>query len=272
MDRRLTPANDRVALEALRGLVDVPQFVAGEPAAVAVPVCDLLKQPSGSRDRQLLWGEAVTVIERRGGWAFVRAEKDGYCGYVAEAGLGQAFRPTHRVAVPACHLYREARVQAAEVASLSFGSLVVVTGNQGKFAETPQGFIPAVHLRALDDCFTDPLEVAALFLGTPYLWGGNSRFGIDCSGLVQAALMACGKACPGDSDLQREVGRALDEGRDLQRGDLLFWKGHVAMAVDGETLIHANGHTMSVAYEGIANCIARIQAQEDLPVLMRRRT
>ncbi len=271
MDRRLTPANGRVALQSMRGIVDAPLYVAGEAADVVAQVVDLLDGPSGNRDRQLLWGEAVMVIERHDGWAFVQAAKDGYCGYVADAALGAASKPTHRVAAPASHLYSGPRVQAAEVAALSFGSLVTVTEIEGKFAKTPQGFIPEMHLRPLDAPFADAVTVAELFLGTPYLWGGNSRAGIDCSGLVQAALVACGKPCPADSDQQRSVGTDLPEDAPLQRGDLVFWKGHVAMAVDADQLIHANGHTMSVAYEGVAACIARVMAQEGLPVLMRRR-
>lgn len=271
MDRRLTPANDRVALASLKGVVDAPRYVAGEAAAIFAPVVDLLDGPSGKRDRQLLWGEAVTVIERHDGRAFVQSAKDGYCGYVDAAALGGAHSPTHRVAAAASHLYTAPRVQAPEISALSFGSLVTVTGTEGKFAQTPQGFIPAMHLRPLDAPFADAVGVAELFLGTPYLWGGNSRAGIDCSGLVQAALIACGKPCPADSDQQRSVGVELSQDAPLQRGDLLFWKGHVAMAVDADRLIHANGHTMSVAYEGIGACIARVMAQEGLPPLMRRR-
>lgn len=271
MDRRLTPSNGGVALAGLQGQVEAERFVTGEAASVVVPVADLLDRPEGARDRQVLFGEAVTVIERKAGWAFVQAAKDGYCGYLPEAALGPQSRPTHRVSVPATHIYSGPKVQAKELASLSFGSLVTVTGAAGKFAETPQGFIPAPHLRPLDAPFADPVEVAELFLGTPYLWGGNSRFGIDCSGLVQAALVACGKACPADSDMQQAVGTAFGDNEPLLRGDLLFWKGHVAMVVDDTRLIHANGHTMSVAYEGTQACIARIMEQENRPVIARRR-
>lgn len=271
MDRRLTPANDRVALDEMRGRVEAPRFTAGEAASVCVALCDLLDRPTGNRDRQLLMGEAITVIDRNDGWAFVRSAKDDYCGYVPEDVVGSAIGPTHRVAGPATHLYREARVQAVETACLSFGCLLAVTGAEGRFFATSFGYVPAAHLRPIGDLFDDSVAVAELFVGTPYLWGGNSRSGIDCSGLVQVALTACGKPCPADSDLQQSVGVALPEDAPLQRGDLVFWKGHVAMAVDSTTLIHANGHTMSVAYENAEACIARIMAQEGRPVLMRRR-
>lgn len=271
MDRRLTPANGRFALEHLRGRVTADNFTTGEAGMVTVPVIDLRDQPKGKRDRQLLWGDAVTIVDRHDGWAFVQAAKDGYCGYVPEAALGTVTRPTHRVAAPATHIYSEPRVQAAETASLSFGSMLAVTAIDGNFAQTAQGFVPAIHLRPLDSPFADPVAVAELFLGTPYLWGGNSRWGIDCSGLVQAALLACGRACPADSDLQRTLGSELAPDAVLERGDLVFWKGHVAMAVDEETLIHANGASMSVAYENTRACIARVAAQEGLAVLTRRR-
>lgn len=271
MDRRLTPANTRAALDSLRGTVQADRFTKGEAASLIAPVTDLLASPEGKRERQVLWGEAVTVIDRHAGWAFVQAAKDGYCGYLPEAALGPAQHPTHRVSAPATHLYDAPKVQARDLAALSFGSLVTVLEIGEKFAETPQGFIPAKHLRPLDHPFDDPVGVAELFLGTPYLWGGNSRFGLDCSGLVQAALVACGKPCAGDSDLQLTIGRELAPDEPLKRGDLIFWKGHVALVVDPETLIHANGHSMSVAYEGIAACIARVIAQEGNPVLARRR-
>ena len=270
-DPRLTPANGRVAAERLRGLVAADRFVAGEPARIAVPVADLDGSPGGRRDRQLLWGEGVTVYERREGVAFVESHRDGYVGYVAEVSLSEPRTPTHRVAVPATHLYRDDDMKSPALRHLSFGALVTVEAEGRKFWETPEGYIPKPHLRPLDRPFSDPAAVAQLFFGAPYLWGGNSVLGIDCSGLVQAALLACGHAFPGDSDLQRSLGAAIPEDESPRRGDLLFWKGHVAMAVDAETMIHANAHHMAVAYEGIAPGLARIRAQGDGGLLARRR-
>jgi cell wall-associated NlpC family hydrolase len=132
--------------------------------------------------------------------------------------------------------------------------------------------VPEAHLRPLDTPETDPVAVLKRFIGTPYVWAGNTGFGIDCSGLVQAALLACGQPCPGDSDLQEQaLGRPLAAGEPLERGDLIFWKGHVAMAVDEATLIHANAHAMAVAYEGAATAIARIEAQGGGQTTSRRR-
>jgi cell wall-associated NlpC family hydrolase len=275
MDRRLAPFSGRVALQVLRGQVEAV-FVPGEAGAVAVPVADLCASPFGARDRQVVLGQALVVIERRtdegqGEAVFVQMSKDGYCGWLEAGAVGPALAATHWVAAVGTHLYPEARVQARATAALPFGARLVVTGAQSNWAEVGGGFVPAMHLRALGDWFHDPVAAAEMFLGTPYLWGGNSRDGIDCSGLVQAALLACGRQCPGDSDLQAGIGTALAEGDALQRGDLVFWKGHVAMVVDGQRLIHANGFTMSVAYEGIVACIDRIAASGGGAVTARRR-
>lgn len=263
-DRRLLPANGRVAHLSLKGQIKAERYVEGEAARITVPLADLLVRPDGPRDRQLLMGDPVLVLERLDRHAFVRVGKDGYCGYVALAALGPDRGASHFVAAPATHLYASASIKRREVASLSFGSQLLITGEEGRFAVTDQGlYVPSVHLKPIGTPLTDPAGIAELLLGTPYLWGGNSRSGIDCSGLVQAALLACGIPCPGDSDLQwATVGTRLAEGADPQRGDLLFWKGHVAMVTGPDRMIHANGFRMAVTYEGIAAGIARIRAQE----------
>jgi cell wall-associated NlpC family hydrolase len=270
MDPRLTPANARAALATLRGRVAAPQYTEGEAARVAVPLADLRRAPEGPRERQLLMGDALTVIDRHDGWCFVQAAKDGYCGYLRAADVAPARAPTHWISAPASHLYPEPRVQAHEIAALPFGARVTVTGEAGAFAELPEGFVPLRHLRPLGSALDDPVAVATLFLGTPYLWGGNSRAGIDCSGLVQAALLACGIACPGDSDLQQGLGTELPPDAPLRPGDLLFWTGHVALVADATRLIHATGHSMATVFEDIDGAKARIAAA-GCPVIARRR-
>lgn len=271
MDRRLTPATPRIAHSSLKGALDVAVFTDGTPMRVAQPVADLLRAPGGARERQLLLGEGFTVIDRHEGHAFGFAVKDGYCGWLPDTALSRGPTPTHWIATPGTHLYPEPKVQAPEISALSLGAQIEVTALRGKWAETTIGFVPSCHLLPIGTHHSDPVAVAEGFLGVPYLWGGNSRAGIDCSGLTQVAHLACGIACAGDSDLQQSIGAEIAPETPLQRGDLLYWKGHVAMVVDGERLIHANGHSMSVAYENTAACIARIRAQEDRDVTHRRR-
>ncbi len=260
LDRRLTPANARVAAAALKGLVEAEAYVEGEAACVCAPLADICRDPAGDRERQLLMGARVVVYERVAGWAFVQAAADGYVGYVAEAALGEVVAPTHRVSARQSHLYPEPSIKVREKAVLSFGAQVVVTGQEGDLCETPGGFVPVQHLTEIGTRM-DRLEVARLFLGTPYLWGGNSGAGLDCSGLVQAALRAEGHDCPGDSDMQEEaVGEGVALDAPVEPGDLFFWPGHVAMALDAERLIHATGHFMSTVIEPLPEALARIEA------------
>jgi hypothetical protein len=246
MDRRMTPATDRVAHVSLRGVVDAPAYTAGERLQIAAPLVDLLRSPNGARERQLWLGEGFTVIDR-----------------------DQGPTPTHWIASPGSHLYPEPKAASKELAALPMGARVAVIGQAGKYAQTTQGYIPASHLLPLGQHLSDPVAVAEMFLHTPYLWGGNARAGLDCSGLVQIAHHACGIALPGDADLQETAGSVVQG--EFQRGDLLFWKGHVALAVDATRLIHANGQTMSVAYEGIAEAISRIDAADGAPLRSHRR-
>lgn len=257
-DRRVTPDPDLVRTRI--------------PARLTVPLSNLCRSAGGPRDRQLLLGDRVTIFAEDGDWSYVQALKDGYCGYLLSDHLGPDLPPTHRVTAPATQSYADADIKSPDRMSLSFGCLLSATSESATFIETPEGHVPRQHVHRIGTYASDPAAVAELFLGTPYLWGGNSRNGIDCSGLVQASLLACGIACPGDSDLQcAELGGSLPSGSPYRRNDLIFWKGHVALVVDAETMIHANGGHMAVAHEGILAAISRIDLQGDgLPVAHKR--
>ncbi|MGD9294318.1 MAG: NlpC/P60 family protein [Roseobacter sp.] len=257
-DPRLTPDPDLITMD--------------EPARINRPVVDLTRGADGPRDRQLLYGDDVTVLDRMEAHALVRARKDGYCGTVSNDCIGPVRQATHIVTARATHAYNAADFKSQDRVLLSFGSHLSALSETPTFIETELGFIPRQHVRASDALATDPAAIAEIFLGTPYLWGGNSCLGIDCSGLVQAAWLACGLPCPGDSDLQaRQLGARLDEATPLRRNDLIFWKGHVALVMDDETLIHANAAHMSVVREPIAVAIERIERQgEGMPTGKRR--
>jgi hypothetical protein len=272
-DRRLTPATDRVVLAG--HTAPQPNLVPteGRMATVSVPLANLLAAPGGSRDRQVLLGEGGLVLEDRDGWSFIMLDRDGYVGWIETPALGAPVEATHRVAVRATHVYAAPDIKSPDLAGLSFGARLRIVSETDRFKETHDGrFVPKQHLRGLGTPFRDPVTIAQLFFGTPYLWGGNSAQGIDCSGLVQAALLACGIPCPGDSDLQEAaLGTPLPEDAPVERGDLFFWRGHVAIAVDGGTLIHANAHHMAVAYEPLDAALRRIDAQGGGPLTSRRR-
>jgi len=153
--------------------------------------------------------------------------------------------------------------------ALSHLSRITALSETADYVEMQHGFIPKKHLSPAGTPASDPAKIAAFYLGTDYLWGGNTRWGIDCSGMVQAALLACGHACPGDSDMQQSLGHAA--GGPVQRNDLLFWKGHVALALDGRRIIHANAGAMACVVEPLDAAIRRIADQGDGPVTAHRR-
>lgn len=215
-------------------------------------------------------GESFTVYETRpDGLAWGQSELDGYVGYVRAEGLGPARADGRRATALSSHLYAEASIKARTVSGVPFLADLEILGEEGAFARAPAGRLPLQHLAPI---VGDAAAVAARFVGAPYLWGGRSARGLDCSALVQLSLLATGTAAPRDSDMQAALtGRALPEEAAAARGDLVFWRGHVGMMLDPDTVIHANAHHMAVAIEPLATAVARIDAAGGGPVTGRRR-
>lgn len=243
---------------------DPALIVLDELAQVAKPVVDINRRPGGPRDRQLIFGDLTTVLNRSEDQALIRSSKDGYCGWLHASALGNTSPATHHVTARATHIYSKPDIKSPEVLSLSFGSTLSALGETATFIETAIGFVPRQHVHPADAHATDPAAIAEIFLGTPYLWGGNSVFGIDCSGLLQAACLACGIPCPGDTDLQEHaVGTVLNDPKTLKRNDVIFWKGHVALVSAPDTIIHANAGHMATVFEPLSTALERIESQGD---------
>jgi cell wall-associated NlpC family hydrolase len=278
-DRRLHAFRPDLAEDALRGHVDALNFTAGSAAVCCVPVVPLRAEPdlACGTDTELLIGETVRVLDTAHGWAWVKADADSYVGYVPDFAVVNILKsPTHIVTAPRTFVYSGADLRLPTVQALSMGSRITVIderstrGTRYFLLENGQAIIAAHCAPVGEPVSGDHVSIAARFVETPYLWGGRSGFGIDCSGLVQLSLMMTGIAAPRDTDMQAvSLGREI--GRDqLRRGDLVFWKGHVALMEDEATLLHANGHTMNVAREGLAAAIERIGWLYDQPTGFRR--
>lgn len=266
LDARLNAYRPDLADERLKEEVEAPRYVAGELRQVSQPVTGLKAKPDTALglENEVLFGESVRVFDEANGWAWVQLQRDGYVGYVHAAALSKQVRETtHRVGALGTFVYPAPDIKSAPRMHLSMNSELAVDGQQEQFLRLATGgWVVARHTVEAARYALDFVAIAERFIGTPYLWGGRTRLGLDCSGLLQIALEAAGQPCPRDSDMQQHaVGREVfvsSELDGLERGDLVFWPHHVGIMVDGILLIHANAHHMAVAVEPLPDAMQRI--------------
>ncbi len=266
-DRRTTPARADLAAEHLRGIIDAPAYAKGREMRIIAASAPLRRSPQADAplETEALLGESVAVYDEQDGWAWAQLQRDLYVGYLPAAALGAPSEPTHRVAALRTHAYPGPAIKLPPRMALSLGAQLTIVGRGGDFAITADGLhLWSRHLAELSAREADPVAIAELFVETPYLWGGRTSEGIDCSGLVQTALTAAGLPSPRDSDMMEaalgEPAAIDDPGAPLKRGDLVFWKGHVGIMRDSLTLLHANGWHMKVVSEPLAEARKRIAA------------
>jgi cell wall-associated NlpC family hydrolase len=273
-DKRLTPARADLADERLRGQVAAERYSTGTLMRVVAPSAPLRRHPAPDAplDTEILMGEAVTVYDEHEGWAWGQLQSDGYVGYVpSEALRADVLAPTHRVTALRTFVYPGANLKLPPSAHLSIGAYVAVQGADGDYSRlSGGGFVFTGHLGPLASNEADFVAVAERLVGTPYLWGGKTSLGVDCSGLIQLSLAIAGIPAPRDTDMQeRALGTPVEIKADLgglRRGDLVFWKGHMGVMLDAERLLHANGHHMGVAIEPLRAAEERIRRKEFGPI------
>ena len=279
LDRRLNAYRDDLADSRLKGKVEAARFADGRDRRVTRGVAPLRKAaaPGTQLVSELLFGERVRVFEEKDGAAWVQNETDGYVGYTdSEALAADRHAPTHTVAAILSCLYPEPAIRAPSLGILPMGAGVAVSGTKGRYAELATGgWVPLQHLAEAQSFESDFVAVALRLTGLPYVWGGRSALGLDCSALVQLALARCGVSAPRDSDLQAAgLGTAVAFDGDasaLRRGDIVFWKGHVGIFIAPDRFLHANARDMAVASAPFADVMRYIEEAEKQKVSLVRR-
>jgi cell wall-associated NlpC family hydrolase len=269
-DRRITAARPDLAAAHLKGVIEAERYRKGRVKQVVHASVGLrfASSANATLETELLFGEVFTVYELKHGWVWGQAALDSHVGYAPADAFGEVSEaPTHRVTARATPLLTAPDVKQPSRAILPMNAKLQVVQPGDRFTLLADGaYVFSAHIAPMDFPAADWLTVAEKFLGTPYLWGGKTFAGIDCSGLIQIALEPAGTPAPRDTDLmENALGQAIALDAPLQRGDLIFWKGHMGALLDEARLIHASASAMQVVIEDFASARARILA-DGLPV------
>ncbi len=269
-DRRLTPARKDLAAAHLKDKIAATAYSDGRSLQVTRSAIGLFPAPIAytGQQTQLLFGETFKAYEEKDGWVWGQADLDGYVGYARAEYFSPPESATHRVSALATPLFFAADVKMGAREILPMNAKLSVASPDGRFARLSNDlYVFAGHLTKTDSSFSDWVAIAQRFIGVPYVWGGKTSAGIDCSGLVQTALEAGGISSPRDTDMmEAALGTLLAHDAPLRRGDLVFWRGHVGIMLDPGQMIHANGFAMQVSVEPLKLVDERTVALEGQPI------
>lgn len=272
-DPRLTPARDGIAAAHLRGTINAERYVDGTAMRVGWESLALTSAPDPQAElaSELLYGEGFTVYDTENGWAWGQSNRDGYVGWVEHDMLKPMDVRTHHVTLFSALTYATPDMKSRPLGALPFLAQVAVHRQEGPWVQTDFGWLPGRHLAQDPPDISNWVTTAERFIGAPYLWGGRTPKGLDCSALVQLSRQSAGFECPRDSDMQQKLGTELGADAELCRGDLIFWKGHVGIMLDAATLLHANAFHMACVREPLALACDRIAAQGGGGITARKR-
>ena len=261
LDARVNAVRPDLVDIALAGTVIAPRFAAGVAMSCGPSVAMLHAAPGDDAmaTSALLPGENFIVFDLAHGWAWGQCVHDAYVGWVRATALCPAVTTTHRVTVATTVVFTAPDIKAGVAATLPLNARITVSEDDasGDFVTALGGYIHRRHISPLATTSNDPARLALGFVGSPYVWGGRTRDGIDCSGLIQAVLIASGIKCPRDSDQQANAFPAIGNG-DRRRGDLIVFPGHIGILADAETMIHANAYWMATVVEPLADAAKRL--------------
>ena len=260
-DTRITPIRRDLASTAYKAIVKRKKYVTAKLATVKSAFTPLYSNKGSKLSTQLLYGEECDVFETKNGWSWIQSRRDNYVGYTPTINLTRKiYKPNSKVISLRTVIYTKPDIKSVTKGYLSFNSLVEVIKIKGKYSLIKNlGWCPSLDLVKIKSSKFNHIDLSKQYLDTPYLWGGRDSMGIDCSGLIQNLHQINNRPFPRDTDMQEIfVTNEVKYEKDLKAGDLVFWKGHVAMMIDNSNIIHANAFHMKTAIEPLSTAKKRI--------------